>query len=273
MFDFSGFAHTPGMDGLRQTVESVIGWGPWDHNRAFIAPVILDGASLDAGGTPTTLIRPGLLLGQNRTTLKCKEWNPTGTDGSQDLYGVMLYDASTQLFGANQDRWFGFALVGGNVKASSLIIPGNASAGIDGDANEHYVRAAMSGRFMFDDYPHQWPNSPWKNYQAKTANYTVVDQDNGTFFTTLGASGAVTFTLPAVASAKGQRYLFYNAVDQNMTVQSAAANGLITFNNAAASSVAFSTAGNKIGAAVEVIGISGSKWLVRPSGANTMTVA
>ncbi len=106
---------------------------------------------------------------------------------------------------------------------------------------------------------------------AKTANYTLTAADNGGLFTTTGATGAVTFTLPAVASSAGLHYKIVNTVDQNMTI-AAAAGTMVTFNNAAATSVAWSTAGNKIGGGAEVF-CDGAKWIVRPAGAGTMTVA
>ena len=106
---------------------------------------------------------------------------------------------------------------------------------------------------------------------AKTADYTVKVSDAGAIFTTTGAAGAVTFTLPAVASSAGLEFEFVNTVGQTMTV-AAPAGTLVTFNNAAATSVAWSTAGNLIQGGCRVF-CDGAKWIVRPAGAGTMTVA
>jgi len=106
---------------------------------------------------------------------------------------------------------------------------------------------------------------------AKAASYTLLASDSGGTFTTTGATGAVTFTLPAVATSKGFRYQFVNTVGQNMVV-TAPAGTLVTFNNAAATSATFSTAGNLIGAGLEVL-CDGAKWLAFPTGANTLTVS
>ena len=277
-FDYTGFAAIPGIDDIRENVEATITWGNWNHNKSFVVPTILDGAIRDLGADPTTLIRPGLILGQIRATKKCVAWDATATNGAEEIYGVLLWDAVSQQLGSNKDRWFGFALIGGNIKASSLIIDGAAStAGIDGKPLEHYVRGLMSGRFIFDDAYHQWSGSPlmggWKAIKAKTTDYTVVDQDNGTLFTTLGAAGAVNFTLPAHASNQGQRYGFYSAADQNLTVTSATAATIICFNDLAADSVAFSTSSEKIGGMFEVIGLDNNKWIVLPRlGADTQTI-
>jgi len=283
MFDFGGYNLLPSIQDIRENVEAEVTWGPWDLNRHYLVPALISGAARDAGNSTTTVLRPGLLVGMARAAgnYVVKEWTPNsagaGTpDGYQYLAGVLVFDLSTQLQGANADRW-GFILVGGNVKAKSLIVPGNASAGIDADAAEYNVRSLLAGRFMFDDMYHEYlvsgANGGYRAIINRTADLVLVEADHASMFTTLGAAGAVTFTLPAVTNNKGMRFMFFNAVDQNMAVASAAANQLITFNNAAASSVTFSTAGNKIGASVEIIGIGSSKWIVRPCGANTMTVA
>ncbi|HYE85974.1 MAG TPA: hypothetical protein VEA16_06445 [Vicinamibacterales bacterium] len=107
---------------------------------------------------------------------------------------------------------------------------------------------------------------------AKTADYTVATTDFGKVLTTRGAGGAVTFTLPAAASAHAGAFVYFlNAVDQNMTI-AATAGEVITFNDLAANSVAFSTAGNKIGAFAIAVS-DGTSWYVTGVGAHTATVA
>jgi hypothetical protein len=269
-FDFTGFAAIPGTDDIRENVETAITWGVWNHNKAFIVPTILDGSIRDLGASPTTLLRPGLLLGQIRSTQKCVAWNSDNTDGSEEIFGVLLWDAVAQQLGVDKDRWFGFALIGGNIKASSLIVDGAAStAGIDGHVKEHYVRGVLSGRYVFDDNYHQWSGSPlmggWKAIRTRAAAATtVLEADNGTLFTTVGSVAGNTFTLPAITNSMGQRYGFYCGADQNLTIASAAAGDLICLNNLTADSVTFSTAGHLIGSMFEVIGLDNASWLVIP---------
>jgi hypothetical protein len=98
---------------------------------------------------------------------------------------------------------------------------------------------------------------------AKTANYQIVvgTDASGTCFTTRGAAGAVTFTLPAVSAAlAGYTYEFVGVANQNIGV-AAAAGTVVTFNNAAATSVTASTAGGKIGAHFRAI-CDGTSWHV-----------
>ena len=86
---------------------------------------------------------------------------------------------------------------------------------------------------------------------TKTASYTVLLSDSGHIFTTHGATGAVVFTLP-VTLKKGFYALFVNAVAQDMTITAGTEDTLITFNDAAADSVAVSTGSAEIGGAVLV---------------------
>ena len=166
----------------------------------------------------------------------------------------------------NNIQRFGYVCVGGPVKASALI-------GLD-----YVARSQMRGRFLFDDdLDGHWSQfgPPYQKEGAKTANYTVVAADAGTLFTTTGATGAVTFTLPALAAGLGP-FGFLNVVDQNMTVASAAGDDIVALNDASADSLAFSTANQKIGGhLVFFCNAAGTKWYAinRSVGANTITVA
>jgi hypothetical protein len=53
-------------------------------------------------------------------------------------------------------------------------------------------------------------------FQAKTADYTVLLTENGTGFRTTGAAGAVTFALPA--ATVGLRYFFYVDAVQELRI-------------------------------------------------------
>ena len=105
---------------------------------------------------------------------------------------------------------------------------------------------------------------------AKTTDYTVTAEDTGKYFTTTGASAAVTFTLPALKA--GLTYTFHNTVDYDMTITDGGNDTLVVLNDAAADSIAFDQASNKIGAGAVVI-CDGSKWLVRPFGTSSYTIS
>jgi hypothetical protein len=103
--------------------------------------------------------------------------------------------------------------------------------------------------------------SALRRVQAKTASYTCTAADSGTLFTTTGASGAVTFTLPAVATSTGVWYEFVNTVGQNMII-TAPADTLVAFNDATATSLTYSQASELIGASCKVT-CDGTKWLLQ----------
>lgn len=86
---------------------------------------------------------------------------------------------------------------------------------------------------------------------AKTADYTVTAADSGTIFHTTGATAAVNFTLPAISTGPFY-FLFIAGADQNLTVTAETADTAVTYNDLTADSVAFSTASEKIGGAIEV---------------------
>lgn len=107
---------------------------------------------------------------------------------------------------------------------------------------------------------------------AKAADYTIVATDTGTVFTTRGATGAIVFTLPAVTSSFTNFVCwFFNAVDQNMTIQSTA-NEMMTFNDLDADAVAFTTSSEKVGASVMVV-CDGTSWLIMPMTEETQTMS
>jgi len=97
---------------------------------------------------------------------------------------------------------------------------------------------------------------------AKTADYTCVDSDSGTVFTTLGSSGDVDFTLPAIGASDGWHAWFMSATDNEMGVISAGSlDNLVGFNDDTADAVRFTTASEQIGCGFYVVG-DGTKWYV-----------
>ena len=83
----------------------------------------------DAGNTPTTVIRAGLLMAKLTSTGELEEWVSTATDGTQDIFGVTPYELRAQDFDAtDQDRVAGI-IVRAPFKASQLLIQGAAFVG------------------------------------------------------------------------------------------------------------------------------------------------
>lgn len=106
----------------------------------------------------------------------------------------------------------------------------------------------------------------------KTSSYTVTPNDFGSVFTTRGAGGAITFTLPAASAAnKGEWNLFINVADQNLIV-AGADEGLVVINDLTADAIAFQQASEKIGGAFLAIS-DGTSWAVIPLATETQTIA
>jgi len=276
-FSYDGAYALPGQRSQIETKENQFWFGRREDQLYF--PIVLGGASRDVGNTSyTQILRSGLLLGMVTSTKKLKEWNPTGTDGSERIFGVLDIPLNMQRLGSNQDRYLGHVMIRGLLKPEALIIPGNTTYGITSETYEHVIRYQAQQRgFLFMDPTYQLarPNLfPWVDIVAKTADYTVTEADNNTLFTNRGAAGAVIFTLPTTAK-KGLRYGFHVIADQSVTVASGTADTMISFNDAAADSVAFSTASEKIGGRFVVEG-DGTGWMVTASafglGATAQTV-
>lgn len=92
---------------------------------------------------------------------------------------------------------------------------------------------------------------PFLRMEAKTADYTCTKADSGTIFHTTGATANVNFTLPKISDGPFF-FRFICGADVNMTVTAETADTMVTFNDLAADSVAFSTSSEKIGGTVDV---------------------
>lgn len=99
-----------------------------------------------------------------------------------------------------------------------------------------------------------------RTMQAKTADYTVLAAESGTGFTTVGASGTVTFALPPATA--GLEYFFRVGAVQELRIDP---NGTETI--ALPSSGAPSTGGayitaNAVGESVHIICMTAGHWTV-----------
>lgn len=251
----------PGLTTARETYEAEFRWG--SQFQGVFANGLISGATRDTGNSPTYELRPGLLLGQIISTGIYTNYSPTATDGSEVASAILLEAIRVQDFEGNDANRFYAVLVGGPVQASKIL-------------NLDLQARSQMDKFIFDDIFHMQGNHwfPWKRFQSKTAAYTVVANDNFTMFDNVGASGAVTFTLPTLAN--GYMFGFRVQADQTITVASSEGTNMIALDNASASSVAFSTGSQRIGGMVWVYSNPGAtKWIVEnhSAGTNTITVA
>ena len=215
--------------------------------------------AIDAGNTPTTTLRGGNVLAIADAGGKANTYSPDATDGRQIAVGVLEHHQDMLQDGVATDRFMQM-LVHGLVKEGELI-------GLDPRAKQQ-----LGGRMVFDREvsPQAGVLMHPRGIYRKSANYTVVAGDNGLLFL---ATAAVTFTLPT--KANGLAFRFAQTADANLVIQGSA--DLIHKGNAAASSVTFSTANEKIGSHVLVeclyTAAGTLKWLVSNVGGTTATVA
>jgi len=258
----SGYgAGTPGYTAERSSSERDVMSMLFVPDGVGRASVVISSTAADSGNSPTSTLRPGLILGKITSSGEYKEYSATATDGSQVAECVLLEEVNMldPATAANADRWWSVA-ISGRLKAEALI------------NLDYQARSQLMARgFQFNDGV--FAQLPYKGEVAKTADYTVTSADNGMLFTTTGASGTVVFTLPTLAA--GLRFRFFNTVNQTMTVASAAGDDMITDGDAGADSVTLSTSSHKIGGGFDVIAnAAGTAWYVFSLGtpANVVTV-
>jgi hypothetical protein len=203
----------------------------------------------DAGETPTTSIRPGLLVGALTADSKLVHWDPAATDGSQWLRGVCEHElTATEGFGATAAESFAPYVVQAPLKASSLLVLGTA---LTSSAHQYLARRLLARLgCTLDDDPQGYLAGVNARTILKTETGSITAAENGADFHVVGA-GAVTLTLPTLAT--GLRYRFINGADQNLIVASAGSlDNIVTINDVAADSITFSTSSQKIGATVDI---------------------
>lgn len=250
----------PGQQAAVFTNATEIFWGG-DASRIEVlrSHKVISSVTRDAGNTPTTVLRGGLLLGLNASSGEYEEWDATATDGTEHVAAVNEHEIEIlDAYGTATDRFPG-TVVKAPLKAKALLIKG---AALVGHADEYLARRQLAQRgCLLDDDPQNFLSGLTQRIIAKTATASIVASENGALFVVTG-TGAVVLTLPAIKP--GLKYSFVNTADQNLTIASAEGDNVIILNDASADSVAFSTANQKIGArlTVESVYVGGTlKWL------------
>lgn len=249
----------PGITTSRETYEAEFRWG--SEFQGVFANGLISGSAVDTGNTPTFELRPGLLLGQQIATGLYLAYNPTATDGTEVAAAILIEGLRMLDFSNVPTNRFYAVLVGGPVQAAKVL-------GLD------YNARAQMDKFIFDDI-FNIPGSHWfpfKRFQTKTANYScVIPGDNYSHFDNLGATGAVTITLPPIAN--GYFIGFTALAAQNFAITSNEGANIVWNNTVSANTLTFSTGGGIIGGSLEFYtNPAGTKWIVRQvSAGNTVT--
>lgn len=220
-----------------------------------------------------------VLAAANNSVIK---WGNGTNSFDQWFYGssasnYLLWDASANdliaqdnvslMFGSQNDlemRWDGTdfdVLVATDDYAINF---GNGTNSPDikayGDtASDYALWDASASKLSLSGAAYQQLDKFRRTVAAYTVNHTCAATESGYVFTNTGDTDGVTFTLPAVATSTGMTYKFLLTANATATI-TAPTDTLVAFNDAAATSLSFSTAGTIIGNAVEVV-CDGSKWI------------
>ncbi len=223
---------------------------------------------VDAGSSPTSVLRAGLVLGKVKATGLLEKYDPTATDGTQVAFCVLAQGISMLDSAGSAQQKQVHVLWKGILQADQLLL-------LDNMARKQLLR---SGRYLFDEaHSATAANSValagdlHLSEVAKAGpTYTVVAADAGTLFV---AGGACNFTLPTIAAGLGP-FEFLNAADADMVITSAAGDDILADGNAAADTVTFSTSSHKIGSRARIrANAAGTLWLFENLGGTTATVA
>ncbi len=264
-----------GTTAIRENVPRALIWGG-DRNQVGLLDAPggerFSSTMVDAGSTPTTDIRAGLLLGKLDTGGELMQWDATASDGSQNVFGVNSAEFSTLDATATAiDKAPPGPIVRGPLRAASILIKGSA---LVGHTDEYLARRQLHAMgILLDDDPQGYLAGVTFRQLVQATSVTVTAAQNGMKFSTKGAAAEVEFTLPTLA--RGLQYEFYSEADQNLKV-TAAANTAVVFNDLTATSVSFETASEKIGNAFKVrANDAATAWLVEAvlsDGTVTVTV-
>ncbi len=259
-----GMYGQPGVQAAQFTQTNEIFWGgDATHIEILQDNSQIDSTAVDAGSTPTNVLRTGLLFGKITSSGKLKQWDSAATDGSQYLYSINREElVMVDAYGSAAAR-FAPTVVKAPLKAKRLYIKG---VSLLGHADEYLARRqlAAQGCILDDDPQNRLSGVNLRNI-AKTVTGGILATENGARFIVNG-SGAVVLTLPAIQA--GLRYSFLNIADQNLTIASVAGDDMIIVNDIEADSIAFSTSSNKIGARLTTVAeyVNGVlKWIVDAS--------
>lgn len=247
-----------GLAAVSESVETALFWG----NFPFLQQegMKFSSAIADAGASPTTAIRAGLLLGQLTTGGELEEWDADATDGSQDLIGVNAAEFSTlNVLATAVDKYPPQPIVRGAIRAASLLIQGTA---FTSHADEFVARNRLHNMgIVLDDDPQGWlAGVNWRE-DVHTGDKTLVEADNATRY--ICHSADADFILPTIK--QGLQFEFFMGEDFELQISSPASNFLVGHDQTA-DGVTFTTAGEQIGVNLHVEAIN-----MDIAGTNTLT--
>lgn len=254
--------NTGNIPGVQSTLESdsaQISWcGRHGQDQIVTQRALIEAETADAGNTPTTTLRAGVVLAYRDSDGKVGIYTPDANDGTQIAVGVLEQHQDMLVAGSAADRFTQMIVHG-------LVREGQVKS-LDPRGREMLARQLVFDKKPISPAPLLAPRGIYR----KSTNYTLTAADTGLMFL---ATGAATFTLPT--KQNGLTYRIAQLADNDLTISGSS--DLVHKGNAGASSVAFSTANQKIGSQVLIECVyttTGTlKWLVTNLGGTTATVS
>lgn len=268
---FDGMYLFPGLETIRENTELAIWFGRYEQQ--IFMPILLDSTVLDSDNSPTDLLRVGTVLGQVTSTKKYKVWNPLALGTGEERVGAILANEVKVNVGTTaRDRWC-WGLVKGNLKSTGIRlpnVPGTSTALLSAGTSPYEILfrnlATQSGQFTLDDQYYgssMGYNRVLALVDKHASAYTLTEADNGSLIHTLGVATDYTVTVPSAALFVGFHCRFLNCVDFQLQL-TFTTDQAIAFNDAAASTISYTTAGDQIGGAFDLHCITIAKWFVIP---------
>ena len=262
---FQGGWGVPGAGDAVETSEREIFWGgDWGKGQILTASASYSSTLADAGNTPTSDIRPGLLVGKITSTGELAAWDADNSDGTQNIWGINFLDLRMIDFNATASDRIAPVCLRAPLKASQLLIQGTA---LTSHVDEYLARRQLHamGCILDDDPQGFLAGAGGRIVTSADADYTVVGDQNGTtFFFTYTDATSTTITLPTIAP--GLEFWFVRAANsaEDYIITSAEGDNVVVINDLSATSITWTTTaemiGNTIHARSVYIGTT-LKWL------------
>jgi hypothetical protein len=101
------------------------------YTPIYLGYAVVSGAARDAGNTPTDVLRVGCIMGIITASGKWAQFTSGAGDGTQYARGILMsLGLSTQVDGANADKFLATILVGGVVNPEALCLASTAGYGL-----------------------------------------------------------------------------------------------------------------------------------------------
>jgi len=267
--------NSPGFTSAVESEEAQVWWkGRGNQTQLSDQHIILDDENTDSGNTGiTSTIRGGMILAKETSSGNHYIYAADANDGRQFPTGILEKHTDLLVDNTKTERFI--AQMSSGLYIKNEII---ADAGTKGSPDLQAQAALLRQGWLSDGNGPDgaaFLEHPMGVERVSATTKTLVAADNGKM---LISTAAGNYTLPANNAANvGFKVLVLQTSDNNLVITSAAGDDIIHKGNAAADTVTFGTASEKIGSMVAVelryIAADTRRWVVQNLGGTTATVA